>query len=124
MWSAAWAMIKPYRAWLFGAIALVLFALLILGALDRYGDKRYAQGREDSDLLWREAEAKLRAQERAAAGAADTDAAIREADHAASVAEEKEKLDDAIRQGQSSFDVLFPRSGGVCVYKDGGCKPS
>ena len=122
--AGAWEAIKPFRGWILGGIGLILLLLALWAALDAYGDRRYAQGREDNERAWRAAEAKLHAQERKAAGAADQAAAVREADHAATVVQEKGKIDDAIREGYSPLDVLFARSGGVCVDKDRGCKPS
>lgn len=120
--AAAWEAIKPFRGWILGGIGLILLLLALWAALNAYGDRRYDQGREDNERAWRAAEAKLHAQEKAASAGADQSAAKREAEHAASVAEEKGKIDDAIREGYSPLDVLFARSGGVCVDKDRGCQ--
>lgn len=121
--AAAWEAIKPFRYWIGMGVGLVMFLGGLWLALDAYGDRRYDQGRTDNESAWRAAEAKLHAQERKSAGAADQAAAVREADHAAAVASEKGKIDDAIREGSSPFDVLFGGSGGVCDGKAGGCQP-
>lgn len=120
--AGAWEAIKPFRGWIFGGLALIALLLGLWLALDAYGDRRYDQGREDNDRAWRAAEAKLRQEEKASAAGADKAAATREAEHAAAVASEKGRIDDAIREGYSPLDVLFARSGGVCVDKDRGCQ--
>lgn len=120
--AAAWEAIKPFRYWIGMGLGVILFLGGLWLALDAYGDHRYAQGREDNERAWRAAEAKLREQERKAMAGANGAAAVREADHATAKASEKGKIDDAIREGSSPLDVLFSRSGGVCVDKDRGCQ--
>lgn len=88
-----------------GAVILLGLALLWLRA-DAYRD-----GEKAADARWVEAGQKL---ERAAAEsgrAADVRAAERLEEHHETVAEEKEKLDEAAREGTDPFDVLFGPTG-------------
>lgn len=120
----AWELIKPFRAWIFGGLALIALLVGLWLALDAYGDRRYAEGRDDNERAWRAAEAKLRQEEKTSAAGADKAAIVREEAHAAAVASEKGKIDAAMREGSSPLDVLFGGSGGVCGDKDRGCKPA
>lgn len=120
--AAAWEAVKPFRGWIFGGLAVIAFLVGLWLALDAYGDGRYAQGRDDNERAWKAAEAKLRREEKTSAAGADKAAIVREKAHAAAVASEKGRIDDAIREGYSPLDVLFARSGGVCVDKDRGCQ--
>jgi len=93
-------------------IAYVGIPLLILIAfyftLDAYGDSRYREGKKDEEAAWKIAHERLLADAAQAEGVADTEALSQELAHAAEVEEEKEKVDAAIADGSSPFDVLFP----------------
>jgi hypothetical protein len=93
------------RVWI--ALAIGVAILLFWIALDQYGDRRYAQGEADTDAKWEQASDKLIEKAQATGKQADKAAAARTADHAARVAEEKEKLDEANATGGSPIDVLF-----------------
>lgn len=95
----------PRWAWA-GMAAIALF-LAILWGLDAYGDKRYSQGKNDADAAWKAASDKLVQQSVASGQRADVAAAARQADFAAKVEEEKEKIDEAVAEGSSPLDVLF-----------------
>lgn len=90
----------------YGLLALVVFGLFYW-ALDSYGDRQYDKGKADADAAWQKASDKLIAKSQNAATKADRTAAAREADFAARVEDEKEKLEDANANGSSPIDVLF-----------------
>lgn len=98
-------------------VAYVALPLLVLVAfyiaLDAYGDSRFREGRQVEEAAWKAAHEKLLADAAAAAGSADTAALAATIDQAAKVEEEKERIDDAIADGTSPFDVLFPSADGV-----------
>lgn len=119
-----WGWLRPYRYWLGIGLGVVVFVAGAWLALHAWGNHRYDQGREDNERAWRAAEAKLQAQARKATAGANAGAATREAEHAAAVAKEKDRIDDAIRAGDSPLDVLFGNASGVCAGQAGSCKPS
>ncbi len=84
-----------------GVIALV-------AAILWWGNSRYQAGVTDTDAKWRAASARLAEQAGRSADAATRREAPRIAAHAAQVAAEKEKIDDAIAEGRSPLDALFP----------------
>lgn len=88
-----------------GVLAGVLILWITILA---WGDRRYDAGVTDTDAKWEEASAKLAAQAAKSADAATRREAPRIANHAAQVAAEKEKIDDAIDEGRSPLDALFP----------------
>lgn len=90
------------------AVALLVGAFYVM--LDKYGDSRYDAGRRDEETAWKAAQDKLLAQAAAAATSADKTALAATIEHAAAVEEEKEKVDEAIANGTSPLDVLFPSS--------------
>lgn len=95
-------------------VALPLLALFLVWlAIDSYGDSRYREGERDTDAKWIEAGNKLIEQERKAAAKADENAAGRAADFAAKQEDEKEKIDEAVAEGRSAFDALFPVDDGL-----------
>ena len=102
---AAVGRVMPLRSWL---ILAALVALLI-AVLD-WGDARYRAGEADTDAKWRQASERLESQARKAGTVADRREADRIEDHAARVAREKEKIDEATASGASPLDALF---GGV-----------
>lgn len=89
-----------------GVPLLILIAFYLL--LDAYGDSRYRQGKTDTDMAWKVAQEKLLTDAAKAKGTADSEVLVQQADHAAKVEEEKERVDEAIADGSSPFDVLFP----------------
>lgn len=89
-------------------IAFAALALYLL--LDAYGDSRYREGKKDADAAWIAASNKLIAKAQNAGKAADKNAAVREADFAAKVEDEKERINAAQKDGTSPFDVLFGNS--------------
>lgn len=98
---------KPAAKWIAAAVSLALIVLLMVLALDRFGDARYREGAADADRKWQEAAAKAQRQSEKAADKASEKAAIREADFAKRAADEKERLDETAAQGGDPFDVLF-----------------
>lgn len=84
-----------------------LGALLLVFAVWAFGHSRYRAGVDDTDAKWKAAEAKLQAEAVQAAGSASEKAIVREADHAAKLEAEKEKIDEALRTGSSPLDALF-----------------
>lgn len=96
-------------------VAYVAIPLLILAAfyftLDAYGDSRFREGRAAENKAWIDAQDKLLKDAAAAASAADQTALAAQMDQAVKVAQEKERVDDAIANGSSPFDVLFGTDG-------------
>lgn len=93
----------PVKTWLMigGAIAVVAAVLW-------FGHSRYQAGVADTDAKWEAAGEKLAQQARQSADAATRREAPRIAAHAAQVAAEKDKIDEAIAEGSSPLDALFP----------------
>lgn len=95
-------------------VAYIGIPLLILAAfyfaLDAYGDSRFEAGEKHADAKWQEASDKLIEKSLDAGTKADKAEAARIATHTAEVAEEKEKIDEAVAHGSSPLDVLFPSS--------------
>lgn len=87
-------------------IPLLILAAFYL-ALDAYGDSRYREGKADSDAAWQAASAKLVDKAHETAGKADVAAAARAEDFAAKQEEEKQRIDAAVKDGSSPFDVMF-----------------
>lgn len=98
----------PRWAWI--ALGGVLLLLAFYWALDSYGDRKYAEGKDAADKAWIAASDKLIKKAQAAGTEADRKAAARAADHAAKVEDEKEKIDAAVKEGSSPLDVLFGNS--------------
>lgn len=111
-----------FRKPLLIGLAFALALLIVWRLLVAYGDARYKQGVSDNELAWRTAEAKMHERERIAAGAADEGAAVREEAHAEAVSQEKERINEAVREGHSPIDVLFGRSDGLQDGTDSGRK--
>lgn len=92
-------------------VAYVALPLLILAAvymlLDAYGDSRFREGKAAEKAAWQQAEAKFLKKAGEAEKKADKQAAAREADHIAAVAEERKKIDEAVANGSSPLDALF-----------------
>jgi hypothetical protein len=99
----------PKWAWI-GLGAIMLMAAFYF-ALHAYGKARYDAGKAAADAAWIEASNKLIAKSQAAGTKADKAAAARQADFAAKQEDEKEKIDAAVAEGSSPFDVLFGADG-------------
>ena len=82
-----------------------------MAAILWYGHSKYRAGVRDTDAAWHAAEEKLKARAVGAAAAADRAAAGHEAEHAKAVAEEKERINEAVSDGRSPFDGMFPAAG-------------
>lgn len=90
----------------FALIALAA-ALAFYAVLHAYGRERYKAGKADENKVWVEASNKLIQKSQNAGTKASTAAAARQADFAAMVEDEKERIDAANAEGSSPFDVLF-----------------
>ncbi len=92
----------PLKTWfLLGALT----ALIGLGLW--YGHARYQDGVSDTDARWKAAGERLAKRAEKSALGADKREADRIEDHAAEVAAEKERIDEAVAAGDSPLDVLF-----------------
>jgi hypothetical protein len=94
-------------------LAVAAFCWGVWAVVDSLTDKAYAQGRGDEKQAWETAEDKFLATAASAKTEADRAQALRDAKHAEAVAEEREKIDEAVAEGRSPFDVMFPATGGV-----------
>lgn len=103
----SWTRTLSPRAWLaLGGLAL---GLAVVWAVLAWGQARYDAGVRDTDARWAEAAERLRAKAERSASVADRREAQRIEDHAAQLAEEREKIDEAVAAGGSPLDVLFGR---------------
>lgn len=105
------AIVKRVPRWAWIALGAVLLLVVFYIALDAYGDARYDKGKADADAAWIEAGNRLIAKSQKAGTKADKAAAAREADFAAKQEHEKERIDEAVAEGDSPFDVLFGANG-------------
>lgn len=101
----------PYK-WIGVALVGLLAVAAVFFAIRAYGDARYDAGVADTDARWIAAGEKLEQESEASANAADAAAEARTIQFNDALAEEKEKIDEAIAAGADPLDVLFP-SGGV-----------
>jgi hypothetical protein len=85
--------------------------LALLLALHLYGNARYRAGVKDTDAAWHAAEEAMLARAAGAATAADRQAAANAANYAGQVAKEKEAINEAVDNGTSPLDGLFPAEG-------------
>jgi hypothetical protein len=76
--------------------------------LNAYGDRRYDEGVANEKAAWVEASEKLKLEAEASATKADDAAVKRLEEYTAESAVEKEKVNEAIADGSSPIDVLFP----------------
>lgn len=88
-------------------IGIGLTALMVALAIRAYGNARYEAGVVATDAAWKAAAEKLQEQSDKAGEDADLEAAMREADFAKQLEDEKGKIDEAVRSGSSPLDVLF-----------------
>ena len=97
------------RGWgLLGAVivAVVIWLLILAWGQARY-DAGHAAGAAEADARWRAAAQRLEQRLDRTAAVADRREADRIRDHQAAVAQEKEKIDEAVDAGRSPLDVLF-----------------
>lgn len=106
--SAIPALLSP-RAWkILGLVILIgLVCWLFWKALDNYGDARYDDGVAAERAAWEEADRQLQIKVAKAQTEATASAIKREERHAVAVAEEREKINEAVAEGRSPLDVLF-----------------
>lgn len=95
----------PRWAWVALGVLAALVAFYFV--LDAYGDSRYREGVTAEREAWKEAERKLLAKAANATTKADKQADARAAEYAATVADERKKVNEAVSEGSSPFDVLF-----------------
>lgn len=95
------------HAWIAVALGAVAAVVILIVVVLSWGQSRYDAGVTDTDARWVEAGQRLEEQARTSAVAADRREAPRIENHAAQVAEEKEKIDEAVAAGSSPLDVLF-----------------
>lgn len=104
------------RGWkILGIVAGTLAVIgLFLWALDSYGDREFAAGRQEGQAMerqaWEMAEQKYQQKHEQAQTEATAKAVERETKHAAQVEAEREKINVAIAEERSPLDVLFPSS--------------
>lgn len=97
--------LMPRWAWVLLGAALLMAAFYF--ALDAYGDSRYDAGKADEKATWKQAEAEFLKKAGEASTKADKQAAARAAEYAADVADERKKIDDAVKEGTSPLDAIF-----------------
>lgn len=104
----------PWKWIILGITILLLLAGMYFG-IQAYGASQYDKGKEDgveeTDAKWEAAAAELQEHSQEAAQDATTAAEAREHAREERSAEEKEQLDEALRNGTDPFDVLFGPSG-------------
>lgn len=93
------------RAW--KVIGLLAAGVMLIIAVLAWGDSRYDAGVQDTDAKWKQASEKLARAAAKSGQAADAREAQRIRNHASRVADEKEKIDEAVASGASPLDVLF-----------------
>lgn len=98
-------------------IGVAVGALLLVVAILAYGDAKYDAGKAQADKEWQAAADLLDKQSQGAADAADIPASERAADYAKRLEDEKEKIREAVDEGRSPFDALFP-AGSVPAEQD------
>lgn len=107
MLSAVGIFLKGVPRWAWALVGAVMLLVAFYFLLDAYGDSRYDSGKKDADAAWQAASDKLIKKSRDAGTKADKAAAVRQADYAAKVEDEKGRIDKATAEGSSPFDVLF-----------------
>ncbi len=95
------------HAWAAVALGAVAAIIILIVVVLSWGQSRYDAGVTATDARWVAAGKRLEEQAATSADAADRREAPRIENHAARVAEEKEKIDEAVAAGASPLDVLF-----------------
>lgn len=91
-----------------GLVTAVAVLLLLWGIVAWIRADAYADGERDTDLKWQAASERLKEQAIRSAGTADTNAGVREQQFTTRLAQEKEKVDEAVSNGADPFGPLFP----------------
>lgn len=87
-------------------VGLLLILVVAVGVMV-WGQSRYDAGVRDTDAKWKAAGLELARKAEASGRIADVREANRIEAHTAAVAEEREKIDEAVAAGDSPLDVLF-----------------
>lgn len=95
--------------WIKWLIIFLVLAGLVIGFF-WYGHIQYRAGEDATDLKWQKASIEAQAKAAQAATEASDSSYKRVVEYNDTVAVEKEKLDEAEKQGKSPFDVLFSGS--------------
>ena len=106
------------HAWAAVALGAVAGVVILIVVVLSWGQSRYDAGVSATDARWVAAGKRLEEQAAASADAADRREVPRIENHTARVAEEKEKIDEAVAAGASPLDVLFG------VRADAGRRPA
>lgn len=91
-------------------LVIAAIGFLVWKVLDNMTDAAYAKGQADEKAVWVAAEDAFKQKAQTAATEADRNQAKRDAAHAEAVSKEREKISEAVAQGLSPIDVLFPSS--------------
>ena len=94
-----------------GVAVWVIAAALLLLAIWWMRTSAYSAGVSDTDAKWKAASEEVEKQAEVATARADSAAEVRAVEHVQQVEKEKEKIDEAIREGSSPLDVLFGGNG-------------
>lgn len=100
-------MIPGLPRWAWFALGAVVLVFAFYAILDRYGDSKYREGKAKADAEWQAASDRLIEKSLKAGTEADRKAAARGADFAAKVDDERKRIDQAVKDGGSPFDVIF-----------------
>lgn len=95
------------HAWAAVALGVAAAVVILIVVVLSWGQSRFDAGVTDTDARWVEAGRRLEEQAATSADAADRREAPRIENHAAQVAAEKEKIDEAVAAGSSPLDALF-----------------
>lgn len=90
-------------------VAYLSIVIIIIAALWWLRHDAYRDGIADNDAKWQAAEKALRAKKDKVEAKANAKQKQRETQYFEAVKQEKEKIDDAIDNGDSSFDIMFER---------------
>ena len=93
--------------WAWYAIGAALLLVAFLAERTSFGNRRFNAGAEREAAAWQKASDELLRKAANAKTAADKEAAARDAEYAARVKDERERIEKATAEGTSPFDVLF-----------------
>lgn len=98
--------------YIFGGLGFIIILATIYFAINAYGKSEreagYNEGVSDTDIKWEAAIAEMNKHSDVAIEEATTAAEAREHAFEEATEEEREKINEASRQGVDPFDVLFP----------------
>lgn len=103
--GARWA--KPLAGTIVWGLGLLIVGFLLWRMIDNYGDKRFDAGVQLERSKWEAAEAKMLEEAAASATKADDRAAERLVQHKEQIDEDRQAVDQAVRDGTSPLDALF-----------------